>query len=256
MPSALKNRPVKEVLSKRVTLDDGLQTTIHIVSYKKSRVKPHLVLFEHGIPLLNWCKSNKVNEAIVGGFFLRKHGKPLGEMWINGIQKPNVPFVAPWNDNRGSIHIDNDDIAINFRDKLPATPTGHLLQAGPLLVRNGQSLLATGNDHEGFSTAAHQFDSDITIGRHPRAAIGSNDTHIFSVVCDGRNDADMGMTLAEMAKTMLNLGCTDALNLDGGGSASLVTDGALLNTPRGDGREYPQGRPIFTAITFEPSDSY
>ena len=48
-------------------------------------------------------------------------------------------------------------------------PRGDLLQAGPLLVRDGASVV-TGGDDEGFTAGAHQFDSDISDGRHPRCA--------------------------------------------------------------------------------------
>jgi exopolysaccharide biosynthesis protein len=61
------------------------------------------------------------------------------------------------------------------------------------------------------------------------------------------------MTLAELADAVLELGATDALNLDGGGSASLVHDGRLRNRPREEhGIDLLDGRPIVTAVTFEP----
>ena len=45
---------------------------------------------------------------------------------------------------------------------------------------------------------------------------------------------------------------TDALNLDGGGSVSLVHDGRLRNRPREEhGIDLLDGRPIVTAVTFE-----
>jgi exopolysaccharide biosynthesis protein len=48
---------------------------------------------------------------------------------------------------------------------------------------------------------------------------------------------------------MAALGCRDALNLDGGGSASLISGGRLQNLPRGD-YEMPEpgGRAISTAL--------
>jgi len=59
-------------------------------------------------------------------------------------------------------------VRIAPRDELPAEPGGDLVQAGPQLVANGHSLI-DGEDREGFSAAATQFDSDITLGRY-RAA--------------------------------------------------------------------------------------
>ena len=52
---------------------------------------------------------------------------------------------------------------------------------------------------------------------------------------------------------MADLGAIDAINLDGGGSASMVIDGRLVNTPREDhGIELVGGRAISTALRFEP----
>jgi exopolysaccharide biosynthesis protein len=52
---------------------------------------------------------------------------------------------------------------------------------------------------------------------------------------------------------MAALGCSTALNLDGGGSTSLVSGGRLRNRPRG-GWERPEvgGRPVSTALLFVP----
>ena len=57
------------------------------------------------------------------------------------------------------------------------------------------------------------------------------------------------MTLPELADALSQLGATDALNLDGGGSASLVYGGRLRNRPREEhGVDLLEGRPIVTAI--------
>jgi exopolysaccharide biosynthesis protein len=65
-----------------------------------------------------------------------------------------------------------------------------------MLVADGQ--VVVDDDREGFSAGAGQFDSDIT---------------------------------AELARLLVSLGATDAINLDGGGSTTLVHHGHLLNRP-------------------------
>jgi large repetitive protein len=68
--------------------------------------------------------------------------------------------------------------------------------------------------------------------RHPRTGIGFNERHLFLVVVDGRLPwVSMGMTLPELAELMRQLGCTDALNLDGGGSSTFWLRGDVLNFP-------------------------
>ncbi len=64
---------------------------------------------------------------------------------------------------------------------------------------------------------------DYLLARHPRTAVCyTNDNYIFAVV-DGRQPKlSVGMTLEELADFMVSLGCTEAMNTDGGGSAELA----------------------------------
>jgi exopolysaccharide biosynthesis protein len=108
-------------------------------------------------------------------------------------------------------------------------------------------------DPEGFSSGAHQFDSDITVGRYPRAALALTDDEVLAVACEGRAPTEAGMTLSELAAALIGLGAHSAINLDGGGSASLVAHGRLLNRPREEhGLDIVGGRPISTALLFRP----
>ena len=139
------------------------------------------------------------------------------------------------------------------RNRLGAEPRGDLLQAGPLLVADGDVAYDPELDIEGFRAGAHQFDPDPTEGRHPRAALGLADGRIVAVACDGRSRRDAGLTLVELARLMVALGCEYALNLDGGGSTALISGGRLQNLPRGDFEvPEPGGRPIATALEFRP----
>jgi exopolysaccharide biosynthesis protein len=139
------------------------------------------------------------------------------------------------------------------RHDLPGAPGGDLLQAGPLLVGDGAPAIGPGDD-EGFSAAAHQFDSDITDGRYPRAALALTEDRLLAVVCDGRHHDDAGMTLGELADALIALGARSALNLDGGGSASLVSGGNLVNHPREEhGIDLAGGRAIATALVMSPA---
>lgn len=73
---------------------------------------------------------------------------------------------------------------------------------------------------------------------HPRTAVGiDRDTdQILLLVIDGRSSASRGYTMVELANLMIDLGADEALNLDGGGSSTMVArdvTGAnqVLNTP-------------------------
>ena len=90
-------------------------------------------------------------------------------------------------------------------------------------------------------------DSAFSKSRHPRTAVGTADggRKLVLVVVDGRRlGVSVGMSLAELAELMLKLGCEDALNLDGGGSSTLVIRNpdtgelVVMNRPS-DGKQRP-----------------
>ena len=236
--------------SLRLRLADGAWTTLHVASYHPARTALRVVRLPKPTPLQAWCAEHGAAEAIVGGFFVRATGVPLGEVRTGGMVRATVPFGAPWGERRACVHVAGEAVTIARRPELPADPRGDLLQAGPLLVSGGAPCVA--GDPEGFSAGAGQFDSDITAGRYPRAALGiGRRGRLLAVAADGRGEHDAGLTLPELAEALVALGATRALNLDGGGSTSLVCAGALRNRPReGDGAPIPAGRPVTTALVF------
>lgn len=89
-------------------------------------------------------------------------------------------------------------------------------------IGGGERLLANGE----IATDGKSKD------RHPRSIIGWNTEFLFLVVVDGRAPkVAIGMTYFELANLAKDLGCTEALNLDGGGSSTLWADERVLNTP-------------------------
>jgi hypothetical protein len=76
--------------------------------------------------------------------------------------------------------------------------------------------------------------SSYSGGRHPRTAIGAdNDGFVYFVVVDGRSTVSVGMTLAELQQYLSQLGLVDAINLDGGGSSTMVLQQSVVNAPSG-----------------------
>lgn len=235
----------------RFPLEDGKITTVYITQHRHEDVRPRLVVFDAGMRLVDWCNEQSVLHAIGGGFFDREARKPLGDVWTAGQPHDTIPFDEPWHTNKGSLQINNiGKLALAPRYLLPQAPEADLLQAGPLLVQAGKSVVSH-EDKEGFSRGSHQFDSDITDGRYPRAAIGMNEEYIWCVAADGRHQKEAGLTIGELADIFVMLGADQALNLDGGSSSSLVHDGKLINKPRSNDELFALGRPIHTAIIFE-----
>ena len=244
-----RGRPLGRAHSFRHALADGELTTVHAAVYERSRVALRVVAMDPAERLAGWCARTGVADALVGGFFVTPVGTPLGELWIDGARQATTPFEAPWHAVRSCVAIDGESIELAGRADLPGIPAGDLLQAGPLLVRAGLSAAAAGDDREGFSAGSGQFDSDITDGRHPRAALGIGDDLLIAVACDGRAEDEAGLTLPELAHLMMGLGARDAINLDGGGSATLIAGGRLRNRPRQAwGLDVIGGRPLATAL--------
>jgi hypothetical protein len=240
----------RHVRRENIRLRDGARTTLYVASYPLSRTQVRVVRLPRPTPLAAWCEETGTGDALVGGFFVRPHGTPLGELRQAGVERRHVPFDSPWGGLRACLHVSADGLRIARRDQIATRPPGDLLQAGPLLVDRGR--VACGGDPEGFSAGRRQFDSDITDGRYPRAAIAiARRDRLLAVACDGRADDEAGLSMGELAEALIALGAVQALNLDGGGSTSLVASGRLCNIPReSHGVELPGGRAVSTAIAF------
>jgi Phosphodiester glycosidase len=237
----------------RHQLADGARTTIYVVRHPLDRSRPRVRVFGQPRRLDHWCSRHGTKEAIVAGFYLRDPFRPLGDVVAGGRALPSEPFVAPYGPRRATLHATDDGIRIAPREALGDVSGGDLVQAGPLLIAGGRIVFDRDRDDEGFSAGAGQFDQDITDGRHPRSAIGFSDHDLYLVCCDGRrSDVDAGLTLDELAAFMLALGCREAMNLDGGGSTTLVHRGHLLNRPYSEqDQPAPASRPIVSAILID-----
>ena len=101
-----------------------------------------------------------------------------------------------------------------------------LVGGWPRLVIDGQSIADSVDRIEGT------FPRFSTI-RHPRTGVGfSRDSStLYLVTVDGRSESSSGMSLGEFASLMQALGIAQGLNLDGGGSTTVVLHGQVVNHP-------------------------
>lgn len=97
----------------------------------------------------------------------------------------------------------------------------HIISGGPYLLKDNQIFI---------DMTAQKLQS--IGGRNPRTAIGyTEDNNLVLVAVDGREGSSVGLTLVELAKLMKTLGCTNAINLDGGGSTVMYIKGQIVNHP-------------------------
>jgi len=91
---------------------------------------------------------------------------------------------------------------------------------GPTLVKGGVKRITY--DEEVFFGSG--VDGELL---NPRTAVGcTGGNHVIMLVADGRQTGSDGVTLSELADFMIQLGCVEAMNLDGGGSTQMAARAA------------------------------
>ena len=99
---------------------------------------------------------------------------------------------------------------------------------GPVLLQAGR-INITNNEERKFGGKAIN-------DKHPRTAMGyTKDNKLIILVVEGRNSSASGATLPQLAQILKDLGCVEALNLDGGGSSCLLVNGKETIKPSDKG---------------------
>ncbi|MCX7718562.1 MAG: phosphodiester glycosidase family protein [Candidatus Sumerlaeaceae bacterium] len=122
----------------------------------------------------------------------------------------------------------------------------YCLGGGPRLVREGR----VSNEWE-----AEKMGKSFSETRHPRTAVGvSKDGRtVYLVTIDGRQPLiSVGVSLDELADYMAGLGCHHAVNLDGGGSTTMIVRGRTVNSPSDRGGLRPVTNGILVLNTAPP----
>lgn len=96
----------------------------------------------------------------------------------------------------------------------------NIIGAGPLLIEQGQVVL---------DPKTEQFSGALANGKAARSGIGRTANGSILLVAASGSAEEQGITLTEMAQLMAQLGASDALNLDGGSSTTLMLGGQVLN---------------------------
>jgi len=208
------------------TVSVGWFTTAHIlvVNPREHRIAPVLA---HGDNIrresvLTLATRHGALAAVNGGFW-KYNGTPAGALKIDGhwYGQPVIPrAVIGWRDGGAVVFIDR------MQSQEGWELCDHIVGGAPLLVKNGHAIT--------------HFDAERTSPFflnwwHPRTALGirPNGDWVF-VVVDGRAWGLFGgMTIRELAQFMAQLGCAEALNLDGGSSSTLVVQDKVVNQPSG-----------------------
>jgi hypothetical protein len=117
----------------------------------------------------------------------------------------------------------------------PHFPGLRMLLGGlPRIVHDGVPLETRRENLEGASL-------DFATRRHPRTGVGISrgGERLILLTVDGRQEGSAGMSLEEFARLMAGRGVAEGLNLDGGGSTTMVIDGKVVNSPSDGAGERP-----------------
>ena len=191
--------------------------------------------------------------AAVNGGFWKLNGSPAGILKINHHWHgtPIKPRGAiGWSINNPKVLIDR--ILTNYQ--LNDYPNGSEIEVIPMsippnttpeewkelehIVGGTPILVSRGNIIEDYSS--EQTLESFLVKKHPRTAVGIRDTGewVFVVVDSYFYGFLGGMTMKELTELMLELDCVEALNLDGGGSSTMVIEGMVINEPCGKIQEF------------------
>jgi hypothetical protein len=114
-----------------------------------------------------------------------------------------------------------------------------LIGGWPQIVRDGVNIAGQSATLEGTI-------SSNTNNLHPRSAVGfsRDSTTLFLLVVDGRSTLSVGVTTQQLGDLFLRLGAWHAMNFDGGGSTTMVVNGAVVNAPSDPTGERPVGNAL------------
>ncbi len=227
-----EGKPVVDILNFNGELRLADESTFRILRLNREQANNALVLY-------NYYTGNATrSDNTATEWRLR----PLGEITTNA---PVLFEVTAVQRHQGNMTIGRDDYvltgtgaiaddlyaALEVDDQVHITmkvvPSTHselaekqiseLMGGGPRLLTNGEH---STDEFVGFEGFGQNHSGE----RHNRSAVGFNEdsTIVIFTVVDGRQHFSRGATMAEMATIMHGLGAWNAVNLDGGGSSTLV----------------------------------
>ena len=119
---------------------------------------------------------------------------------------------------------DTVSLLLNFNPYCPGIRT--LVGGWPRIVTDGKNAIKTNSNIEGIFPRFSET-------RHPRTGIGfsKDSSTVYFITVDGRQESSSGMSLEKFADLMISEGIYQGLNLDGGGSTTMVINNKVVNNP-------------------------
>ena len=206
-----------DYLTNKITLtsnktDNSIEIS-YINKYSTNYATPVIYTSAWGTTSLGSSETMNLTEMVV------EDGK-VTEIRVNepAVEIPEDGFVvSTFTDSEGGRWID-DNFSKGTKVTLDITYTPDIKDI-ELAISGGSRLLIDGEIPESFS--------HVSTGRNPRTALGiSEDSKtLYMVTVDGRQESSIGMTQTELAEFLKSINVYQAINLDGGGSTTMVSQG-------------------------------
>ncbi|MDQ7850858.1 MAG: phosphodiester glycosidase family protein [Armatimonadota bacterium] len=209
-----EGRPVIQPFTFRGTVETGTGRTIPVLAVNRPPRQGGLAVYtpEYG-PLTEWHRyAVVVQDGVVVGFATGR------------VPIPQDGYVLSAAEGQGPLLTRtltaNQPVRLNL--VIQPGKVVHALGGGPRLVRDGQV-------HVPFRWEA--FSAAFARRRTSRSAVGITAAGKVLLVTVEKSARSRGMTLVELAGLLRDLGAVQAMNLDGGGSSTLVVGGRVVNRP-------------------------
>ncbi len=180
--------------------------------------------------ILLYVQNNQVKNQLAGGIAEQASFPIPSDGYLLVLRDSGIKFV--------NLLPVGTTISLNSSTTTPANFNSYpqIIGAGPVLVLNRQIVL---------DGKAEKFSDAFVTENAIRSAICTTESGKILIAAVHYRVGGAGATLAEHAQLMQQMGCIDALNLDGGSSTGLYLGGELLNRPASTAARVHNGIGIF-----------
>jgi uncharacterized lipoprotein YddW (UPF0748 family) len=160
-------------------------------------------------------RPNGMGKFIVDRVGMDGNAAISGGSWVWSSMKGGEPVLQK-----------GDTVLVSLRLWENEEMLDEIVGAGGRILRDGRNVDNEEHRREGIGIK-------FTTDRHPRTFVGmSEDSSVLYLgTVDGRQASSIGMDFREMARFLRSIGAWNAVNLDGGGSTTMVVEGQIVNSP-------------------------
>lgn len=230
------NRPVIERFTFRGSIKTSTGKSFPLKSVNQSRKLNSIILYTP-----RWTAKTEID--VIGTECVLR---PLSQKWwvsdtircvvneINSLGNGVIPAAG------GILWASNNEAGLELKEKVHAGETLAVyagfepsLEGITQVVGGAGRILLNGRPVAEEENGAEKLEVKFLRDKHPRTFVGFNrdTTKLFLCTVDGRQASSIGMNFKEMADFLLSIGAWNAVNLDGGGSTTMVIQGAIVNSP-------------------------